>query len=1201
MTSDAPAEPAPQPANRRRRLAFWLGGTVLVLVALFLLVVFVLPSPSARYIIESQLERLGIQHEGIDTVDIDLWNSEVSAGPIKFRSADSEDGEIKEAGFDYDLGAIFDKHAFIRTFFVRGVDIRIARQENGTITVNGIDVAQIAKEKAEAGEAVEAAPDPEATEEPGDAGFGAGIENFEFTESRLILEDFTGGTLTMEIERLDLHNFFTWEPDTAGTFKLLGSLNDIGIDWEGSAKPLSDPITIELNSRVSDLTIDKVAKFTGPTGLQRQDGSIDTEVRYDYAIFSDGRVEGTVDGTYDFSGFEIATAEGDTVTLEQARLTVELEQAYQGRESSSSTGRLTLTTGPLGMVGATGQSIEIEAVEFTIEDIEANKLPVRRDDEGNGGTANLGDGRRAGPTPTIVQLMIGWAEQVARNALRHHLEIDGSPTLEVKGGRLRMPASDGAPDQELTFDSFAVSFGEIDSQTVEEGWSMTATLDALISGLRSRSEALGSQAALTEFAVMSESITLVSGENEARLTFDLAAQLSDFSAEDGKGLSLTLASLETGTADMTVIDLPEGGEVRGSFTFALSNFAAVVPKPEGTTRVSGDAFRIDLPSLQLAGEDVVSADFSGIVALDALSIQEEGALPVSAGFSSLRSDLQSFQISPLGANADVQGAFVTEVTELTLDVGENAETLALSIEGLEHRIDQLSAQAGEPPSIAMSGTSRATGIKSVSPAAPGQRAETTIAALDVTMTEAKVGDQAAQSSGDIEISQIATKTLGEDPQSIEIERLSIQGLNADPQGATEISAITIDGLVATLSNSILGATDESPQGQSAETQATDQESTAAEAPTGQSQEGQSQAAPTLRLGKLTVSPGGRIAVTDRSVEPPMQLDIGIDKLEVGPIDTAAPETETGIDLAATVNEGAAVKVQGWAAPLKPTPDFDLATEVDTLPLPPFSPYTASAVGVDIDTGDLSAEVRATARDGGLNGQIDVLVADLYLEPVSDERAEGLEGTLGVPVGFAVGILKNENGEIDLGFPVSGTLDSPEIDYSDAIDKAISGAMASVFPTNWFGEDGRSFSIDPAVFVAGTSELTDEGEAAADEVGELFADKTQLTLRTCGKATADDLMVLRGEEPLARPAAEETQTAEGEKTSGAGAGGGAQAPAIAKPSEQEVEALLALATERGAVIRAFLQANHGIDPARVSDCRISYSIEDSKPPRAEFRL
>jgi hypothetical protein len=657
---------------------------------------------------------------------------------------------------------------------------------------------------------------------------------------------------------------------------------------------------------------------------------------------------------------------------------------------------------------------------------------------------------------------------------------------------------------------------------------------------------------------------------------------------------------------MTVIDLPEGGEVKGPFTFAVSNFAAVVPKPEGTTRVNGDAFRIDLPSLELAGEDVVSADFSGSVALEALSIQEEGALPVSAGFSSLRSDLQSFQISPLGANADVQGAFVTEVTGLTLDVGENAETLALSIDSLEHRIDQLSAQAGEPPSVAMSGTSRATGIKSVSPAAAGQTAETTIAALDVTMTEAKVGDQAAQSSGDIEISQIATKTLGEDPQSIEIERLSIQGLNADPQGATEISTITIEGLVATLSNSILGAADESPEGQSAETQATGQESAAAEAPAGrteagQSPAGQSQATQPLRLGKLTVSPGGRIAITDRSVEPPMQLDIGIDRLEVGPIDTAAPETETGIDLAATVNEAATVKVQGWAAPLKPTPDFDLATEVDTLPLPPFSPYTASAVGVDIDTGDLSAEVRATARDGGLNGQIDVLVADLYLEPVSDERAEGLEGTLGVPVGFAVGILKNENGEIDLGFPVSGTLDSPEIDYSDAIDKAISGAMASVFPTNWFGEDGRSFSIDPAVFVAGTSELTDEGEAVADEVGELFADKTQLTLRTCGKATADDLMVLRGEEPPARPAPEETQTAEGEEASGAGAGGGAQAPTIAKPSEQEVEALLALATERGAVIRAFLQANHGIDPARVSDCRISYSIEDTKPPRAEFRL
>ena len=287
-----------------------------------------------------------------------------------------------------------------------------------------------------------------------------------------------------------------------------------------------------------------------------------------------------------------------------------------------------------------------------------------------------------------------------------------------------------------------------------------------------------------------------------------------------------------------------------------------------------------------------------------------------------------------------------------------------------------------------------------------------------------------------------------------------------------------------------------------------------------------------------------------------------------------------------------VRARGWASPLQETPDFDLSAEVEWLPLPPFSPYVGDAVGMNIDSGTLNADMTAAADNGALEGQIDVLVDDLYLEPLSEEGGADFEASFGVPINFAVGILKDNEGKIDLGFPVAGTVDEPEIDYSEVISKALTGAMTSLFPINWFGDDGRTFEIEPVVFAPGTADPVDDAQAVADEMGSLLAKKPNLTLRLCGKATAEDLIVLRGGEV---PSAEDPEATEEDSREDE------EAQPLGKPTQQEVDALLALAVERKELLHEYLVSSHEIDPSRLSECRTSYSIEDPRPPRAEFRL
>jgi hypothetical protein len=376
-----------------------------------------------------------------------------------------------------------------------------------------------------------------------------------------------------------------------------------------------------------------------------------------------------------------------------------------------------------------------------------------------------------------------------------------------------------------------------------------------------------------------------------------------------------------------------------------------------------------------------------------------------------------------------------------------------------------------------------------------------------------------------------------------------------------------------------------------------------------------------KLGEFTLAPGSTIQITDRGVEPPLQASILVEELQAGPIDTAAPETRSNLALALSVNESSKARLTGWAAPLKAKPDFELASEVAGVPLPLLSSYVAKAAGVNVESGQLFAGIEAKAAAGDLGGGIDLKINDLFVTPLDEEQAEKLQADIGLPVGFAVSILKDSEGVIAFGLPLGGTVQEPEVDYSEAIDKAVSGAMASVFPTNWFGPDGNTFEMQPAPFMPGTASLSPDGMAVADQMGEIFASKPGISIRACGRAGRADLVALRGDPletpsdtvmPAGGPAVETAAEADG----GADAGtvdeavaalqppdkGIAPAEAeVPAPSDQEVEALLSLATERGAAVRKYLEAKYGIDPGQIPECRTAYSIKDGKPPRAEFQF
>lgn len=1341
----------PQQGKSRRRWKI-AGFTLLGIVLLFLLVVFVLPSPAARLAIESQLDDLGVQHDGVDSVEIDLWNSEVKAGPITFHAGDADDGQIGEAGFRYSLKHLFDKRALVELFFIRGIELVVKRDEDGTMTLNGIDLAELA-----GGE------DPEKEkEEPDDAeksDFGVGVDSFEFTDSKLTFVDISGGSLTLDVKRLMVSDFRTWDPDTPGKVELESSVNGIGWNWQGTATPFDDDIAISLQTQLRDGTIDKVAQFTGPTGLVRQAAQFESDMDFDFTLKPDGQIDGTIKGEIRLSEVDIATEDGAGISFPAAQIALDLLQGVKPDGTRKVAGDIGVGSSSVAVAGPAGEKIDLTDFNFQVEDLDFTRYadPAEGDADaedvaGQEGTSGTGQPR------TVVELLLQQAEAFALRAIRDRMEIAASPTISASAGSFALPGEARGPEQAIRFTNFSAAAPGVDSKSLSDGgWSVTAAFDATLesawAGPAGQEDSAGIFASGGNLSA--GKITTETNKDGTSISFDVTSGLDEVAIKDPAGMNLTLSGIAAGTPGMTVEGQGGGqGHIRGPVEIGVDSLQSAVPAEDGDLSLAAKTFRFGSEDFDIIGEDGLSLELSAALGLTALQLEKAGEAPVALGLDEISIDLGAMTIDPLGPGATVTGKIDTALSNLQLALGatdqaqeisiaattigldsvalataepvtldlsgevelqdtqaklpvadggvqevavattkigldelalSTAEALSLDMKGnvaftdttaklpaagggaqeisvasTEIGLDQVALSTAEPLSLNMAGAIAVSDTTAKLPMANGDIMEAKVAQVGLNGLTAAAEGEAFNTATDIDIQTIAVTTDAEVPQVIDVAGIAVDGLKVDATQGIEIASVLVNQLNAEITDAIAalgGAPAEKPQaeggaeggaeGEAEEpaseiadnevtsdggTEEAEPEATApAEAPAGDS--------PPFKLGKAEISSGSNIKVTDTSVEPPMKLEIAIDKMEVGPVDTAAPETQTAIDLATTINQDSTIKASGWASPLLPTPDFDLTADVAKLPLPPFSPYVSSAAGLNIDSGILNTQAKATSGGGALKGQIDVQVGELFLEPVSEEVDKEFEGNYGISANFATGLLKNDEGIIDLGFPVGGTVEEPAIDYSEVISKALGGAMASLFPLNWFGDDGSSFEILPATFEPASTDLTADGKAAGDEIGRILTDKSQLSIRVCGKATASDLIVLRGGTLPAAVAPEGEGEASEEAAAENGAGeAGAEAaaeseadgasqestnqdsanqdsaeegateeqaapapPSLAKPSQEEVDKLLDLALKRGEVMRAYLTEAHGISADRMSECRTSYSIEDGKAPRAEFRF
>jgi hypothetical protein len=103
-----------------------------------------------------------------------------------------------------------------------------------------------------------------------------------------------------------------------------------------------------------------------------------------------------------------------------------------------------------------------------------------------------------------------------------------------------------------------------------------------------------------------------------------------------------------------------------------------------------------------------------------------------------------------------------------------------------------------------------------------------------------------------------------------------------------------------------------------------------------------------------------------------------------------------------------------------------------------TPYSATFAGRRIDSGKLTLNLEYKITNRQLAGNNRIVMDQLTLgERVESPTAHDL------PLDLAIAILEDSNGRIDLGLPISGSLDDPKFSYGAIIWKAITNVLTKI--------------------------------------------------------------------------------------------------------------------------------------------------------------
>jgi hypothetical protein len=253
----------------------------------------------------------------------------------------------------------------------------------------------------------------------------------------------------------------------------------------------------------------------------------------------------------------------------------------------------------------------------------------------------------------------------------------------------------------------------------------------------------------------------------------------------------------------------------------------------------------------------------------------------------------------------------------------------------------------------------------------------------------------------------------------------------------------------------------------------------------------------VRIGRVVLQ-GGNIIFNDQFIKPNYRANLTGLAGRVGPLD---PKRPGEIDVRGLVGKTAPLKIAGKINTLGSELYLDITASAKGIDMPTFSPYSGKYVGYAIEKGKLSVDIHYHVEKGELKAENNVFLDQLTL----GEKIESPDA-LSIPIGLALALLKNKDGEIDVHLPISGSINDPQFSIGGLIIKVILNLLTKAATAPFallgslLGDDEELSTID---YSFGLAQITPEAEKRLQALSKALIDRPALKLEITGKADPEN--------------------------------------------------------------------------------------------------
>ncbi len=248
--------------------------------------------------------------------------------------------------------------------------------------------------------------------------------------------------------------------------------------------------------------------------------------------------------------------------------------------------------------------------------------------------------------------------------------------------------------------------------------------------------------------------------------------------------------------------------------------------------------------------------------------------------------------------------------------------------------------------------------------------------------------------------------------------------------------------------------------------------------------------PDIRIDALTLQ-GGTVSFTDRHLPNTFTTTM----YELGGRITgmaSAEEMLADVDLRGQLENHSPLSISGKLNPLSKDLFSDLTIHFEDIDLAPLTPYSGTYLGYVIDKGKLYLDLNYHIEHQQIVAQNKILIDQFtFGEPVKSAQATSL------PIGLAIALLKDQNGEIHLDVPISGNLNDPSFSIAGTIFTVLKNLLvkAASSPFSLLASilGGGSEDFSQISFLPGRASLTAGDQNLLGKLAKMLSERPALKL------------------------------------------------------------------------------------------------------------